>query len=269
MKPGGFNCTVAALFTLGCLVVAPFSSPVLATHFAPPTTTFARANYLNPNTGRFWTKDTYSGNNSDPISLHKYLYAHNDPVNGIDPSGHFFTAIGQLTVSFIQHNSRTLEGVVLATFKARALQTLTFKIGAWAIVSATTATTIGGVVAVVAAGSTSEEDVNEEIETQIEQAKRQRKKLRFFHYSPRTYEERGTSMFPGSFAALRGNMYYYEARGTLGIGDPKWVYPVDVDSLVDLVVPRGRVTAGGFGFGESRKLSFQTEHNQVQYCLVN
>ena len=269
MKASKITRLTFGLFAMQWLALTLLSLPVSAAHPASATTIFSSAHYLNPNTGRFWTMDSYAGNNSDPISLHKYLYAHNDPVNGIDPSGHFFTAIGQLTVSFIQHNSRTLEGVVLATFKARALQTLTFKIGAWAIVSATTATTIGGVVAVVAAGSTSEEDVNEEIETQIEQAKRQRKKLRFFHYSPRTYEERGTSMFPGSFAALRGNMYYYEARGTLGIGDPKWVYPVDVDPLVDLVVPRGLVPAGGFGFGESRKLSFQTEHNQVQYCLVN
>lgn len=43
--------------------------------------------YLNPNTGRFWTMDTYEGNNEDPLSLHKYLYAEDDPVNESDPSG--------------------------------------------------------------------------------------------------------------------------------------------------------------------------------------
>jgi RHS repeat-associated protein len=43
--------------------------------------------YLNPHTGRFWTMDTYAGNNQDPLSLHKYLYCHDNPVNGIDPSG--------------------------------------------------------------------------------------------------------------------------------------------------------------------------------------
>jgi hypothetical protein len=33
--------------------------------------------------------DPWSGNTSDPQSLHKYAYAHCDPVNGIDPSGSF------------------------------------------------------------------------------------------------------------------------------------------------------------------------------------
>src|ERR1022692_388846 len=43
--------------------------------------------YLNPNTGRFWTMDTYAGNNEAPLSLHKYLYGADNPVNCIDPSG--------------------------------------------------------------------------------------------------------------------------------------------------------------------------------------
>jgi RHS repeat-associated protein len=49
---------------------------------------YLRARYLNPNTGRFWTMDTYEGDNKDPLSLHKYLYCRGNPVNGIDPSGH-------------------------------------------------------------------------------------------------------------------------------------------------------------------------------------
>jgi RHS repeat-associated protein len=46
-----------------------------------------RARLMNPLTGRFWTMDSYEGENSDPASLHKYLYANADPVNGIDPTG--------------------------------------------------------------------------------------------------------------------------------------------------------------------------------------
>jgi RHS repeat-associated protein len=46
-----------------------------------------RARYYNPANGTFNQRDTFAGNNSDPQSLHKYLYANCDPVNGIDPSG--------------------------------------------------------------------------------------------------------------------------------------------------------------------------------------
>jgi RHS repeat-associated protein len=49
---------------------------------------FLRARYMNPNTGRFWTMDTFEGNNEDPLSLHKYLYCQGNSVNGIDPGGH-------------------------------------------------------------------------------------------------------------------------------------------------------------------------------------
>jgi RHS repeat-associated protein len=49
---------------------------------------FLRARYLNPDTGRFHTRDTYEGNNGEPLSLHKYLYANGNPVGYIDPSGH-------------------------------------------------------------------------------------------------------------------------------------------------------------------------------------
>jgi RHS repeat-associated protein len=48
---------------------------------------YNRARYLNPDTGRFWTMDTFAGNNEDPLSLHKYLYCHDNPVNNTDPSG--------------------------------------------------------------------------------------------------------------------------------------------------------------------------------------
>jgi RHS repeat-associated protein len=62
---------------------------------------YQRARYMNQNTGRFWTMDTYQGDTEDPLSLHKYLYAGDNPINRIDPSGQawaFFSgdAWGQL-----------------------------------------------------------------------------------------------------------------------------------------------------------------------------
>jgi len=48
---------------------------------------YLRARYYNPNSGRFLSRDPLDGNAIDPASLHKYLYAGGDPVNGLDPSG--------------------------------------------------------------------------------------------------------------------------------------------------------------------------------------
>src|ERR1035438_5862530 len=48
---------------------------------------YLRARYYNPATGRFLSRDPLDGNTIDPTSLHKYLYANGDPVNGIDPRG--------------------------------------------------------------------------------------------------------------------------------------------------------------------------------------
>ncbi|MCX7723443.1 MAG: AHH domain-containing protein [Verrucomicrobiae bacterium] len=48
---------------------------------------FLRARYLNPDSGRFWTRDVWEGTIGNPASLHKYLYAHADPGNNADPSG--------------------------------------------------------------------------------------------------------------------------------------------------------------------------------------
>ena len=48
---------------------------------------YLRARYYDPASGRFSRPDPFAGINSDPISLHKYLYVGADPINGIDPSG--------------------------------------------------------------------------------------------------------------------------------------------------------------------------------------
>jgi len=46
-----------------------------------------RARWYNSLNGRFNQVDPYAGNMSDPQSLHKYMYVHANPINGIDPSG--------------------------------------------------------------------------------------------------------------------------------------------------------------------------------------
>jgi len=60
---------------------------------------YLRARYYNPTTGRFLSRDPNDGDVTQPATLHKYLYANGDPVNGWDPTGR-----GDLTefVTFIQ-----------------------------------------------------------------------------------------------------------------------------------------------------------------------
>jgi len=48
---------------------------------------YLRARYYNPLTGRFLSRDPEDGQAKDSASLHKYLYADGDPINGIDPMG--------------------------------------------------------------------------------------------------------------------------------------------------------------------------------------
>ena len=50
---------------------------------------YLRARYYAPGLGRFLTRDTYTGEEDDPLSLHLYTYCDNDGVNQIDPSGHW------------------------------------------------------------------------------------------------------------------------------------------------------------------------------------
>lgn len=50
---------------------------------------YLRARYYDQGIGRFTQQDTWMGHNSDPITLHKYLYANADPVLYVDPTGHF------------------------------------------------------------------------------------------------------------------------------------------------------------------------------------
>jgi RHS repeat-associated protein len=58
---------------------------------------YLRQRYYESETGRFTRRDTYSGHISDPITLHKYIYANANPVNGVDPSG-FATITDSLSI---------------------------------------------------------------------------------------------------------------------------------------------------------------------------
>lgn len=51
-------------------------------------TIYLRARYYNPSNGRFTQRDSFAGIKSDPLSLNLYTYCLNNPILGIDPTGH-------------------------------------------------------------------------------------------------------------------------------------------------------------------------------------
>ena len=54
---------------------------------------YLNARYYNPEDGRFMTEDSYRGEIMNPETGHLYVYCANNPVNYVDPSGHFAAAM--------------------------------------------------------------------------------------------------------------------------------------------------------------------------------
>lgn len=50
---------------------------------------YMNSRFYDSSTGRFITQDSYSGNPYDPWTQHLYSYCGNNPVNMVDPTGHF------------------------------------------------------------------------------------------------------------------------------------------------------------------------------------
>jgi RHS repeat-associated protein len=65
-----------------------------------------RARFYDPSNGRFTARDTFQGFNEDPQSLHKYAYCHQEPVNGIDPTGE--SLIQQIATMSLQFTTFTM-----------------------------------------------------------------------------------------------------------------------------------------------------------------
>ncbi|MCC3595807.1 MULTISPECIES: putative Ig domain-containing protein [unclassified Microcoleus] len=68
---------------------------------------YLRQRYYNQNSGRFTRRDAYEGTLEDPMSLHKYLYAHANPVTYTDPTGLFSAGEAQAAADI----ANTLAGI--------------------------------------------------------------------------------------------------------------------------------------------------------------
>jgi len=70
---------------------------------------FLRARYYSPDSGRFLTRDSYDGNNYNPISQNHYLYGGSNPIKYTDPNGHFFgVAETTMTMNIISYTRTRL-----------------------------------------------------------------------------------------------------------------------------------------------------------------
>ena len=54
---------------------------------------YLNARYYNPEDARFLIEDTYRGENDKPDTQHLYVYCANNPINHVDPSGHYAAAL--------------------------------------------------------------------------------------------------------------------------------------------------------------------------------
>ena len=67
---------------------------------------------MDPSTGTFTSMDTYAGSLSDPISLHKYLFANSNPVMYSDPSGHYTLTEQETAIAIQAILGEAISGIV-------------------------------------------------------------------------------------------------------------------------------------------------------------
>lgn len=70
---------------------------------------YLRARWMDPSAGRMRGMDTWGGKACTPISLHKFAYANDDPINYFDPSGNVALMTELLFGSNIQLTGRRVE----------------------------------------------------------------------------------------------------------------------------------------------------------------
>ncbi|MDE5758298.1 MAG: RHS repeat-associated core domain-containing protein, partial [Allobaculum sp.] len=87
-------------------------------------TIYLRARYYQASIGRFTQRDSVTGKLSDPLSLNLYTYAHNNPVRGIDPSGHSFSECWQMGIDMLKNGYCGNAGKLFANYSEGVVDTL-------------------------------------------------------------------------------------------------------------------------------------------------
>ena len=82
---------------------------------------YLRDRYMSPSLGRFYGRDQADGDLNDPTTLHGYMYARNNPVNYVDPTGRQFDLVS-LSVSMAVNTSIESYQVAFATAGIKGIQ---------------------------------------------------------------------------------------------------------------------------------------------------
>jgi RHS repeat-associated protein len=90
---------------------------------------YLRARWYLPEWGRFLNRDSYEGEEDDPVSQNRFLYAHANPVRHADPSGQIPSG-EQVTVTGIQGNVVTMRTVGVNQARKSIIKRLTCVTGA-------------------------------------------------------------------------------------------------------------------------------------------
>lgn len=86
---------------------------------------YLNARYYDPETGRFLTEDTYRGELKEPDTLHLYAYCKNNPINYVDPSGHFVFSVGvEISYAFLLGYYKTIAIAIDGTGDFKILMTV-------------------------------------------------------------------------------------------------------------------------------------------------
>lgn len=65
-------------------------------------------------TGRFGVQDSYLGQMTDPLSLNRYLYCLSDPLNLIDPGGHWGAKVKGVFADVFRNVIRRISAIILS-----------------------------------------------------------------------------------------------------------------------------------------------------------
>lgn len=169
---------------------------------------YANARYLDPDTGRFLSFDPFAGYDDKPISLHRYLYAYQNPLRYVDPDGReaaekfaidagrqaIIQSSGHMTTISAAEAANAASYSAAATWGSRAL-----------VLLSTGASTITGLVYSprLADGTVSPEDQARYMrEAEIQRVYEQRERERFLLNNPDLLTDARSSRF-GSVTSNR------------------------------------------------------------------